>query len=81
VRARWQCIGYHALLLASLLALAFTRSLPLFALIAFAPVLVRTFLSLLRPAERLNLKHIGIAEIIYSLIFLVFATLIFHSVV
>ena len=80
VRVKWQCIGYHALLLASLLALAFTRSLPLFALIAFAPVLIRTFWSLLNPAEQLNLKRIGVAEIIYSLVFLFFVTLTFRSV-
>src|SRR6185436_7202109 len=77
-RARWQCTGYHAFLLASLLALAVTRSLPLFAMIAFAPVLARTFWSLLKPAQSLNLKRIGITEIIYSLIFLIFTTLTFR---
>jgi hypothetical protein len=77
-RARWQCIGYHAFLLVSLLAVAATRSLPLFVLIAFAPVLARTSWSLLRPADSLNLKRIGITEIIYSLIFLIFTTLTFR---
>jgi hypothetical protein len=77
-RARWQCVGYHSFLLASLLALAITHSLPLFALIAFAPVLARTFWSLLKPADSLNLKRIGITEIIYSLIFLIFTTLTFR---
>ena len=71
-RARWQCVGYHGFLLVSLLALAITRSLPLFLLIAFAPVLARTAWSLLKPSKQLNLKRIGIAEIIYSLIFLIF---------
>lgn len=78
-RARWQCIGYHSFLLISLLALAITRSLPLFLLIAFAPVLGRTFWSLLKPANSLNLKRIGITEIIYSLIFLIFTVLTFRS--
>jgi len=78
LRARWQCLGYHSFLLVSLLALAITRSLPLFALIAFAPVLARTFWSLLKPARNLNLKRIGIAEIVYSVIFLIFATLTFR---
>ncbi|MCG3160769.1 MAG: hypothetical protein JMDDDDMK_01844 [Acidobacteria bacterium] len=77
-RARWQCAGYHSFLLASLLALALTRSLSLFALIAFAPVLARTFRSLFRPEPRLDLKRIGITEIIYSLIFLIFTTLTFR---
>ncbi len=79
-RARWQCIGYHAFLLASLMALAFTRSLPLFALIAFAPALARTMRSLLKPERHLNLKHIGIAEIIYSIIFLIFTTMTFRLI-
>src|SRR5262249_18457305 len=77
-RARRQCVGYHTFLLVSLLALALTRSLPLFALIAFAPVMTRAFWSALKPARQLNLKRIGIAEIIYSLIFLIFVTLSFR---
>ncbi|MBL8166624.1 MAG: YwiC-like family protein [Acidobacteria bacterium] len=77
-RARWQCVGYHAFLLLSLLALAVTRSLPLFALIAFAPVLARTTWSLFKPTETLNLKHIGLSEIAYALIFLLFTTLTFR---
>ncbi len=80
-RARRQCIVYHAFLLASLAALAVTRSLPLFVLIAFAPVLARTLWSLLKPAESLNLKRIGMTEIIYSLIFLLFTTLTFRLAV
>lgn len=80
-RACLQCAGYHVFLLASLLALAFTHSLPLFALIAFAPALARTLRSLLKPERQLNLKRIGIAEIIYSLIFLIFTTLTFRLAV
>ena len=64
-----------------LLALAVTRSLPLFALIAFAPVLARTLRSLLSPEPHLNLKQIGIAEIVYSIIFLIFTTLTFRSMI
>ncbi len=74
-RARWQCAGYHGFLLISLLALAVTRSLPLFLLIAFAPVLARTTWSLFKPSNQINLKRIGIAEIIYSLIFLIFTAM------
>lgn len=77
-RARWQCAIYHGFLLASLLALAFTRSLSLFLLIAFAPVLARTAWSLFKPSSQLNLKRIGIAEIIYSLIFLIFTVVTFR---
>jgi hypothetical protein len=80
-RAQWQCAFYHSFLLGSLLALAVTHSLPLFALIAFAPVLARTLRSLLSPEPRLNLKQIGITEIIYSIVFLIFTTLTFRSMI
>jgi hypothetical protein len=80
MRARWQCIGYHLFLLASLLMLAATGSLSLFVWIAFAPILARTFWSLWKPARSLNLKRIGMTEIIYSLIFLLFIVLTFRSV-
>lgn len=69
------CALYHAFLLASLLVLAFTGSLNLFALVAFAPVLARSFWQLIKPATRLNLRRIGVLEIIYSVVFLIFITL------
>jgi hypothetical protein len=77
-RARQQCVVYHSFLLVSLAALSLTRSSPLFVLIAFAPVMGRTLWSLLKPAESLNLKRIGVTEIVYSLIFLIFTTLTFR---
>lgn len=78
-RVRRQCVGYHCFLIASLLVLSVTGSLPLFALVAFAPVLARTLRSLLKPENHLNLKRIGIAEIGYSVVFLLFITLTFRS--
>ena len=44
----------------------------------FAPVLGRSFWHLARPVEKINLKRIGVTEIIYSLVFLVFITLTFR---
>jgi hypothetical protein len=73
-----QCAVYHAFLLAALLALAWTGSLHLFALLAFAPVLGRTCWHLLQPARQLDLRRVGLLEILYSLIFLVFITLTFR---
>ena len=67
------------LLLLAMSALFITHSLSLFALVAFAPVLARTFWSLLRPSQSLNLKRIGITEILYALIFLLFTTLTFQA--
>jgi hypothetical protein len=76
-RAKWQCAIYHIFLLGSLLVLGITRNLPLFALVAFAPVMARTLRSLINPEPHLNLKRIGIAEIVYSVIFLIVTTLTF----
>ena len=73
--ARLRCALYHAFLLAALLVLAVTGSLNLFALVAFAPVLARSFWQLLKPATGLNLRRIGVLEIIYSMVFLIFITL------
>lgn len=78
-RARWQCIIYHAFLLLSLATWAITSSIPLFLLIAFAPILARTAWRLLIPAKTLSLKRIGLAEIAYSVAFLVFVVLAFRS--
>ena len=74
-QARFRCALYHAFLLAALLVLAVTGSLNLFALVAFAPVLARSFWQLIKPATRLNLRRIGVLEIIYSVVFLIFITL------
>ena len=78
-RSVWRrCALYHVFLLAALLVLALMGSLGLLAVIAFAPVLARTFRHLFKPGERLNLRRIGVLEIIYSLIFLAFITMTFR---
>ena len=69
-RARSRCAAYHAVLLAALAALVITRSLPLFALIAFIPVLARAFAQVLNPSRELNLKRIGWLEVTWSVVFL-----------
>ena len=74
----WRCAFYHAFLLASLLVLALTGSLNLFAFAAFAPVLTRAFWYLARPVRRINFRRVGWLEMVYSLVFLVFTTLNFR---
>jgi hypothetical protein len=69
-RARRRCAVYHAVLAAALAALVLTRSLPLFAAIAFVPVLTRAFAQLLSPSRELNLARIGWLEVTWSAIFL-----------
>jgi hypothetical protein len=79
-RRVWQsCAIYHSFLLIALAALFASGSLPLFVLIAFAPVLARTFRSLFKPVTQVNLKRAGILEIIYSLLFLILIALGFRS--
>lgn len=78
-RAWWLCALYHLFLSVSLLALALTGGLHLFAVVAFAPVLVSRFLALSQPAGQLSLRRVGVQEICYSLFFLVFITLTFRS--
>jgi hypothetical protein len=70
-RVRRRCAAYHAGLLVALAALVITRSLPLFALLAFVPVLARAFAQVVIPSRELNLKRIGWLEVTWSVIFLV----------
>jgi hypothetical protein len=78
-RAWRSCALYHSFLLAALLALWLTASLPLFAVIAFAPVLLRSAWSLFNPVTQVNLRRAGFLEIGYSLIFLACLALSFHA--
>jgi hypothetical protein len=73
------CAVYHSFLIVALPALIFAGSLGLFAFIAFAPALVRTFWGMLKPKSKVNLVRAGILEIVYSLVFLVCAALGFRS--
>jgi hypothetical protein len=78
-RRQWQhCAFYHSFLLIALVIAALTKSLELSVLIAFAPAMGRTFWSLVKPAQPLSLTRIGILEIGYSLIFLIFVMFSFH---
>ena len=69
-RARRSCASYHSILLVALAALLISGNLPLFALMAFAPVLARAFWRLLKPVRQVNLRRAGILEIVYSVVFL-----------
>jgi hypothetical protein len=77
-RARRQCALYHSFLIAALLGLVLTHRLGVFLTIAFAPALGRAFWHVVQPAERVNLRRVGIAEIFNALVFLIFATLAFR---
>lgn len=77
-RRAWQsCAVYHSFLCVALLAFWLTGNLPLFVLLAFAPVLARTLWSLFKPVTQVNLRRAGLMEIGYSIIFLVCLALSF----
>ncbi|MCS6816627.1 MAG: YwiC-like family protein [Blastocatellia bacterium] len=78
-RARRQCAIYHAFLIIALLGLAFTHRMGVFLAIAFAPALGRALRHVVRPAERVDLRRVGLAEIANALVFLIFAALAFRS--
>lgn len=75
----WRCAAYHLFLTTALLLLAATGSLDLFVLFAFIPVLSRTVWQLAKPGGKTNLKRVGVLEIVYSVVFLVFVTLSFRA--
>ncbi|MFQ5600542.1 MAG: YwiC-like family protein [Candidatus Krumholzibacteriia bacterium] len=76
-RMRWMSLLYHLLLLSTLLALVLRSLLPLLTLVAFVPSLTRAAWSLVRRPGKLDLRRVGILEIVYSLHFLVFTWLAF----
>jgi hypothetical protein len=78
-RQSWKrCAFYHVFLCASLVLLAMTGSLNVFALAAFLPVLIRSFWYLANPVRRNNLQRVGWLEMVYSIVFLIFITLTFR---
>lgn len=62
---------YHILLGVCLLTGLLTQNFSLWLCIAFAPVVLRALWAIAHPVQRVNLKRVGIQEIVYSLIFVV----------
>jgi hypothetical protein len=77
-RARWRCAVYHAFVIAALLGLALTHRMGVFLVLAFAPALGRALWHVGRPAGRVDLRRVGIGEILNALVFLTFAALAFR---
>lgn len=72
VALTWQCIGYHVLLVAAIGFLLWQGWITLLAAIAFLPIVLRTLTGMKKEKGKLNLKRIGIAESVYTLLFVVF---------
>jgi hypothetical protein len=63
-----KCFGYHAFLMLILVALTLYNFIPALAVIAFVPVVLRIFTSI-PSSNRLNLKQVGMAEVLYASFF------------
>jgi hypothetical protein len=70
----WQCAGYHVFLTAALSALLWMNWITGLTALAFLPIILRTFTAMKEEKGKLNLKRIGIAETIYTLLFVLFLT-------
>ncbi len=68
----WQCVGYHVLLAAGIGALLWMNWITGLAALAFLPIIIRAFAAMKEEQGKLNLKRIGIAETIYTLLFVIF---------
>jgi hypothetical protein len=68
----WQCVSYHVLLATGIGALLWMNWITGWAALAFLPVILRTFTAMKEERGKLNLKRIGIAETIYTLLFVIF---------
>jgi hypothetical protein len=79
VRMRALAVTYHLGLAGIVALLIVLRLLHPLVGIAYAPVVLRALWGAARPPERLRLKRIGVLEIVYSVHFLVFASLGFRT--
>lgn len=71
----WQCSIYHSFLALTLALCWWQGWLTAFVALAFLPIVLRSFVGLKPQTGKLNLKLIGLAESIYTLIFVIFLTL------
>jgi 4-hydroxybenzoate polyprenyltransferase len=73
LRARQQCMAYHAVLVVTVATLVAAGHWHPFLLTAYVPVVVRAVYHLIRPTKELVLKKVGYTELGYSLVWLGFA--------
>lgn len=71
----WQCFFYHCALITFIGVLAWLEWFSALVVVAFVPITLRAFLGMTGKGERLNLKKIGIAELAYTLVFVIFLVL------
>ena len=62
------CISFHIVLVLVLVALAIYKIIPMFTAVAYFPIVIRAFIGT-GSSGKINLRRIGIAEVIYTIIF------------
>ena len=72
-RIRTECSFYHWVIAVLLVVVPGDIRFRLLLTAAYLPIILRAILHLLRPVRTLDLKRVGLLEIVYSLLFLVFA--------
>src|SRR5262249_22391058 len=68
------CAGYHVLLLGTIALLIYLDWISAALMLAFAPIILRAFWSLMNRSGKLQLKQIGITEILWTLVFVAITT-------
>jgi hypothetical protein len=78
-RSMQHCVSYHLFLVGVLAIVLLVRPAPPLVVLAFIPALARTAWRLARPVKKVNLKRIGVLEIVYSLFYAVFLVITFRG--
>jgi hypothetical protein len=62
------CTAFHIALVLALINLAFAKIIPLYTVAAYIPIVIRAFLGI-SASGKVNVRRIGIAEVVYTIIF------------
>lgn len=76
-RLTWQCVNYHVLLTIGVAVMIWLGWI--MAVVAYLPIIIRTFTAMKKEKGKLNLKRLGFAEMAYTLVFIVFLSLEMRS--
>lgn len=71
-KSKMLCLIYHLFLFLFIVSLILGKKISYFVFFSFMPVIVRGILPLIFEPSRFNIKKIGITELVYSLIFMIF---------
>ncbi len=77
--AAWQCALYHLLLALFLSAVIWWKELSFLVALGYVPIVLRSFWHMARPQKRLSLFRVGVMEIAYTILFVVFVSIGFRA--